>query len=220
MKSSPRNGSGSNGCEAWRGKALLHLEGDLGQTESAAFRKHLSACPACRSEIAIYEAIFRAIRELPEKVPASGFEAAVLRAILPQRVEDFWRDRAVLFARAYGTMVAVLFAAAMLVTLVVVGRIGASRALVEMLDTSIGAGDWLAERFVSLVVWGAKTAEVLYRTGQKLEPVFTSLGVAARAYQGEILGGMAILTLLALLGLGQIAPARLERRLHRGFLTV
>ncbi len=53
------------GCEHW--EPLLHewLEGWLAESERAAVLAHLKACPACAAKVAGWQAVGRALRELP-----------------------------------------------------------------------------------------------------------------------------------------------------------
>ncbi|OIQ57542.1 anti-sigma-W factor RsiW [Moorella thermoacetica] len=106
-----------------------YLDGELTTEERDIVRRHLAACPACREEMARWEELSRALRELKAPVAAPpGFAAAVMARVNPGRqARSWWRARR-------------LVAAAAAVVLLIAGSVGyAARGLWQQLPASIAA---------------------------------------------------------------------------------
>lgn len=54
-----------NECEHWEPRLHEWLEGWLAESERAAVEAHLRSCPACYAKVAGWQAVGRALRELP-----------------------------------------------------------------------------------------------------------------------------------------------------------
>ncbi len=106
-----------------------YLDGELTTEEKDLVRRHLAACQACREEMARWEELSRALRELKAPVAAPpGFAAAVMARVNPGGQErSWWRVRR-------------LVAAAAAAVLLVAGSVGyAARGLWQQLPAGITA---------------------------------------------------------------------------------
>lgn len=78
-------------CRDARRRFGARLDGRLGPAERDALERHLAGCPACRRELARWEAASRALRAAgPTAAPAGLAERAFRAAMAPRRTPSAW----------------------------------------------------------------------------------------------------------------------------------
>jgi anti-sigma factor RsiW len=93
---------------AQRSRLQSYLDGELAAAESADLRAHLTACPECAAELALYERLVATLEAAPLLEPQPALRGRILERVLPSRTRR--RHRIAALGGAYAGAFSVLAA--------------------------------------------------------------------------------------------------------------
>jgi len=84
-------------------RVQAYLDGDLADSESSAFRTHLSSCTECALEVSLYRRVIDSIERAATWEPSFVLTERILDQVVPARVRRRWARR---FATGYAAALA------------------------------------------------------------------------------------------------------------------
>lgn len=221
----------------WDEEALFdHIDGALPEGRARSFERHLALCAACRLDVDSYRRLERDLDAMTPLAPRPGFDAAVLEAVLGDRVpapaagsaEQPRRGWLGALGGAKGPARAGVFAAAalsllgMISVVLYAGSLGGVRELVvHAVMTIVRGGVGMLAAGAGQVLAAVRVSDALFNVARSLEPIWRSFELAAHTVGPEFWLFSTFLSLLALMGAVRLATgSAVEREVRRVCLVL